>query len=128
MRIDEFMDTQVLTISVNDYAFEAKRLMAQQACDWMIALDRADVAGVVFAQELERASEAALKERDVREYVSAAWLRVNRDIQPQAAERLLRRSGYDLMVVVDENGLVGIVTLDTLAHQHSKGYGRWQAG
>jgi CBS-domain-containing membrane protein len=128
MQVADLMDTHVLTISVNDYAIEAKRLMSQHERAWIIALEQSQIAGVVLAQDLERLSEALLKERDVREYVSTDLLMVSRDAQPQEAERLLRRSGRDFLTVMDENWPIGILTQDALTQAFSTSPLRRQAG
>lgn len=128
MQVADLMDTHVLTISVNDYAIEAKRLMSQHDRAWIIALEQSQIAGVVLAKDLERLSEAILKERDVREYVSADLLMVSRDAQPQEAERLLRRSGRDFLTVMDENWPIGILTQDALTQGFSASPLRRQAG
>lgn len=122
------MDTNVLTISVNDYAIEAKRLMLQHDRAWIIALEQTQIAGVVLAKDLERLSEAILKERDVGEYISTDLLMVSRDAQPQEAERLLRRSGRDFLTVMDENWPIGILTQDDLTQAFSTPPLRRQAG
>lgn len=115
MQVDEIMDTHVLTISVNDYAIEARRLMAQFECEWIIALDHAEVAGVVLAGDLRNIPESILKERDVREFVSGELPRVSRTAKPREAQRLLRQTELDFLTVMDDDWPIGIVTGKALA-------------
>lgn len=119
MRLLDLIQPEVLTISVNDYAIEAQRLMAQQQATWIIVLEGLQMVGVVFAEELKDLSPALLNERDVREYVRAYPLTVNNDVSIQEAKRLLNRSGLDFLMVLRDNQPVGIITQANLSQDSS---------
>lgn len=114
MQVQDIMDTHVLTISVNDYAIEARRLMAQHGRDWVIAVERAEVAGVVWAESLRSIPDSTLKELDVREFVSADLPKVSRSAKPREARRVLRQSGLHFLTVMENDWPVGVVTEDDL--------------
>ncbi len=114
MLLQELMSTEILTISANDYAAEALRLMNHHARTWVIVLESDQIAGIVFLQDLERLTESTLKERDVREYLRTNLLMIGNEAHPQEAERMLRCSGMDFLTVVKNNYPVGIITQDHL--------------
>lgn len=119
MRLLDLIQPAVLTISMNDYAIEAQRLMVQQQSSWIIVLEGLQMVGVVFAEELSGLSPALLNERDVREYVRAYPLMVNHDVSIQEAQRLLKRSGLDFLTVLRDNQPVGIITQANLSQDYS---------
>ncbi len=104
----------MLTISVNDYAMEAQRLMAQQQSGWIVVLEGLQMIGVVFAQELGALPPATLNDLDVREYLRPFPLTVSSDVSIEEAKRQLIRSGLDFMAVMENNQPIGILTLASL--------------
>lgn len=115
MQLTEMMEAEILTISANDYAIEALRLMNQRNAPWAIVLDRDWIAGIVYAQELNRFPASLLKERDVQEYLRTNLLMIPEEAQPQEAERLLRNSGMDFLIVIRDNRPMGMITRDSLS-------------
>lgn len=116
MRLLDLMEPEILTISANDYAIEARRLMEQQHTNWILVLEKSQIAGVVLAQELASLPEGMLKERDVREYIRPNLLTINCEAQPREAERMLNRSGRNFLVVVQDNHPIGVITQESLVH------------
>jgi predicted transcriptional regulator len=115
MQLHEIMDSRIGTVSANDYALEALRHMKAQKLDWSFVLDRNQVSGVVFAQDLARFSETALKDRDVREYLTPNLVMVDIETEPQEAARMLRFSGQGFVGVIKGEQPVGILTTESLA-------------
>jgi len=115
MHLYDIMDPRIGTVSANDYAVEALRHMASKKLDWTFVLDRNEVSGVVFARDLERLSEATLKEHDVREYITTNLVMVDVATEPQEAARLLRFCGRNFVGVVKGNQPVGMLTRESLA-------------
>lgn len=115
MQLTEIMEAEILTISANDYAIEALRLMSQRNAPWAIVLDRDWIAGIVYAHELNRFPETMLKERDVQEYLRTDLLVIPEHAQPQEAERLLRNSAMDFLIVIRDNRPMGMITRDSLS-------------
>ena len=120
MRLPELMDSNIFSISENDYATEALRLMRNQGLKWLFVLNREQLAGVVFRSDLERCSDATLKEREVREFLNARIMVVDPGTLPQEAERMLRLSGQDFLAVVKGNCPIGIITSDTLMNMGAR--------
>lgn len=114
MHLYEIMDSRIGTVSANDYALEALRHMTTRQLDWSFVLDRNQVSGVVFARDLVKMSEATLKERDVREYLTTNLVMVDIETEPQEAARLLRFSEQGFVGVVKDNQPVGILTTESL--------------
>jgi CBS domain-containing protein len=114
MNLHEIMDSRIGTVSANDYAAEALRLMTTHNLSWSFVIDRNQVAGIVQAQDLARLSDALLKECDVREYVITNLLTVSIETELQEAIRLLRRSGHHFLGVIKNNLPVGILTQESL--------------
>ncbi|WP_373532129.1 CBS domain-containing protein [Vampirovibrio sp.] len=114
MRLLELTEPVMLTISVNDYAMEAQRLMAQQQSGWIVVLEGLQMIGVVFAQELGALPPATLNDLDVREYLRPFPLTVSSDVSIEEAKRQLIRSGLDFMAVMENNQPIGILTLASL--------------
>jgi CBS domain-containing protein len=119
MRLLDLIQPEGLTISVNDYAIEAQRLMAEQQTSWIIVLEGLQMVGVVFERDLRGLPPALLNERDVREYVSAYPLTVDSGVSIQEASRLLNRSGLDFLTVLRDNQPIGIVTRENLSQHRS---------
>ena len=114
MHIHELMDSRISTVSANDYAAEALRVMASRNLSWSFVLDRNQIAGIIRAKDLARLSDALLKERDVREYVITSLVTVNIEADLNEAERLLRRSGQHFLGIIKGNLPVGILTQGAL--------------
>lgn len=108
------MDRSITTISANDYAAEALRVMTARGQSKILVLERDEVVGVVSASDLQRMSDASLKDRDVREFMATRMLAIHVETQLQEAERLLRLSGLDFLTVVKDAYPVGIVNKETL--------------
>jgi len=115
MQLYDVMDSNIGTVSANDYAVEALRHMKARKLDWSFVLDCNQVSGVIFAQDLARLSEATLIERDVREYLITNLVMVDIDTEPQEAVRLLRFSERDFIGVVKDHQPVGILTTESLS-------------
>lgn len=114
MRIFDIMDSRIGTISANDYAIEALRMMSAQQCPWIFVLEANELAGVIYARDLERYSETVLRDRDVREYLVSNVATVDADLDIQEAERLLRISGKGFLAVTKEGRPIGIITPKSL--------------
>jgi predicted transcriptional regulator len=114
MHIHELMDSRISTVSANDYAAEALRVMASRNMKWSFVIDRNQVVGIVQAKDLSRLSEALLKERDVREYINTSLVTVNIETDLSEAERLLRRSGHRFLGILKNNLPVGVLTQDAM--------------
>lgn len=114
MHLQEIMDSRIGTVSANDYAAEALRLMTARNLSWSFVLDRNQVAGIILAKDLARLSDALLKERDVREYVTTNLLTVNIETELQEAIRLLNWSGHRFLGILKNNLPVGILTLESI--------------
>lgn len=120
MHISEIMDTGFSTISANDYAIEAQRIMTTRQCPWLFVLDRNELAGIICARDLERYSEATLRDRDVREFMVTSVLPITSDADIQEAERMLRGSSRGFLAVVKEGRPVGVITPKSLVRPGRK--------
>lgn len=69
MRVLERHKPTLASVSANDYAGEALRLMKKLGQRWIFVLDRTEIAGLVFAKDLENEPQERLHEGDVREYM-----------------------------------------------------------
>jgi len=110
MRIFDIMDSTVGTISANDYAIEALRMMIKQKCPWIFVLESNELAGVIYARDLERYSETVLRDRDVREYLVSNVGTIEADTDIQEAERLLRNSTRGFLAVIKDGRPIGMLT------------------
>lgn len=114
MHIHELMDSRISTVSANDYAAEALRVMASRNLSWSFVLDRNQVVGMVHAKDLSRLSDGVLKECDVREYVNTSLITIHIETDINEAERLLRRSGHAFLGIVKNDLPIGILTQEAI--------------
>ena len=114
MHLYEIMDSRIGTVSANDYALEALRIMTMRRLSWCFVLDRNQVAGIIRYKDLARLSDAVLKEQDVREYVMPSLVTVSIDTELKEAKRILQRCGQHFVGVVKNDLPVGILTLEAM--------------
>ena len=115
MQLHELMDPRIGTVSANDYAVEALSLMNSRNLNWCFVLDRNEVNGIIWAEDLLRIPDTLLKERDVREFVTARLLTISIDADLSEAERLLHRSGQPVLAILKNNLPVGILSQDAIS-------------
>lgn len=118
MHLHELMDPRIGTVSANDYAAEALQLMNSRNLSWCFVLDRNEVTGLVWADDLAHLPDTLLKERDVREFVTTSLLTVSIDTDLQEVERLLHRSGQHLLGIIQNNLPVGIISEDHIRREN----------
>lgn len=114
MHIHELMDSRISTVSANDYAAEALRVMASRNLSWSFVLDRNQVVGMIQAKDLSRLSDELLKECDVREYVNTSLITIHIETDLNEAERLLRRSGHPFLGIIKNDLPIGILTQEAI--------------
>lgn len=114
MFLHEVMESDIATVSAFDYAVEALTLMRRACLERVFVLDRDEIAGVVFRHDLERQSEAALRDRDVREYMNTGLAMADAQSTLEEAERLMRRRRLVYLAVMQNKRLVGAVPIRDL--------------
>ncbi len=119
MTLQESMDPRIGSVSANDYAAEALRLMMTRHLGWLFVLDRNEIAGVVTARELARWPDELLKERDVREFLTQPLLTIPIETDEMEAANRLQRSGLRFAGITRSNLPVGFITPDALI-QHNQ--------
>jgi len=114
MRVYDIMDSRIATVSANDYAAEALRLMTLWRRPWIFVLDCNELIGIAYAKDMERLSQSLLREQDVREHLKTNLLAIGPDADAQEAERMLRLGRREFLTVVKDGCPIGIITPDSL--------------
>lgn len=120
MRVYDIMDSRIATVSANDYAAEALRLMTLGRRAWIFVLDCKELIGIAYASDMERLSESLLREQDVREHLKTNLLAIDPEADTKEAERLLRTGRRDFLTVVKDGCPIGIITRDSLTRSGSR--------
>lgn len=120
MRVYDIMDSRIATVSANDYAAEALRLMTLGSRPWIFVLDCKELIGIAYASDMERLSESLLREQDVREHLRTNLLAIGPEADTKEAERLLRTDRRDFLTVVKDGCPIGIITRDSLSRSRNR--------
>jgi CBS domain-containing protein len=114
MLLQEIMESRVFTVSANDYALEALRLLQRKRQPWAFVLDCDGVAGIVLRETLESLPEDYLHEDDVRRHTTEQIIMVGPEVESQEAERLLRLSQQGFLAIIEGKRPIGIITAENL--------------
>jgi len=115
MQLHELMDPRIGTVSANDYAAEALYLMNSRNLNWCFVIDRDEVNGIIWAEDLHHVSDTLLKERDAGEFVTNRLLTIDIETDLSEVERLLQRSGQPAVAILKNNLPVGILNQETIS-------------
>lgn len=121
MRLYDILAEPVVTVSANDYAASALELIRMRGVSKVFVLDRDEIAGVIFKEDVIRQSESWLQERDAREVMTTDLQVVSPEFDSGEAERMLHLGGFACLVVHDGRQIQGAVTREDLRPRFSVG-------
>jgi len=121
-RIDEVMTKQVITVSPEDRAIHARRLMLDNGISRLVVVEEGRIAGILTERQLGRAlgafktaadSKQASRVRNliVEDIMTQVVVTLRSDSTVGEAARLMLERGFSgIPIVDDKDNLVGIVT------------------
>ena len=122
MRLEDIMETRVVTIGPNDTARAAWTRMRRRDIRHLVVQDGDEVVGVITERDLGGRDGSALRRgRAVKDLMTPNVLTAEPDMELERAADLMRRRLIGSLPVVDEGRLIGIVTatdvFDTLSDE-----------
>jgi CBS domain-containing protein/ribosome-associated translation inhibitor RaiA len=124
MELREVMSTRVVTIGPDEAAIVARRLMQKEHIRHLVVTEDGVVVGVLSARDLEGGAALELHDAAVEQLMSELVESAPPDMSIDEAAERMREARVGCLPVVDEDGLVGIVTatdvFDELGHGEAR--------
>lgn len=125
MRLSDIMSSDVETISVRESAEVAWQRMRLNDFRHIIVLDGRDVVGIVSTRDLGGPHGESLRHnRQVKDLMTTDMATAGPSTTVREAANLLRGRSIGCLPVLDNNRLVGIVTISDLLELVGRGYER----
>jgi CBS domain-containing protein len=122
MKIEELMTKSVITLPADASAYEAVKLLNKNKIGCLVIVYKGEIVGILTERDLlERVLEKCRnpKETGISEIMTKHVIVGKPDMELSEATRLMFESKVKKLPIMEENRLVGIVTLTDIARATS---------
>jgi len=123
LAVKEIMTPSPLTLDVNATITQAAKGMERCGCGCCLVESRGKIVGIVTERDIVRraaAKNSSLRKTKVRKIMSSPIVAVNPETTVEESLKVMAASGIRRLVVVQDGGLIGIVSITDVAKALAK--------
>lgn len=121
MRLQDIMSAGVVTIAPDELVRTARAWMRQYRIRHLVVVEGARTVGIVSERDIGRGSAASLDDRAVRDVMASGVVSASPETTLRQAANLMRGRTIGCLLVVENDGVVGLVTTTDLLDQLGRG-------